>query len=650
MRKHRVDIATSLITVRRGPVGLALSFQWGCMRLLAAAGIVLLLLPGWAFAQDWRLVWSDEFDAGTLPDPARWNFQVGGGGWGNQELQYYTDARPENARIENGLLVIEARAESYGGASFTSARLTTRGKGDWLYGRMEMRAKLPAGLGTWPAFWMLASDSDYGTGGWPDTGEIDIMEGVGHEPDRSHSAVHTLALNHRLGNNPSSTTINPDSRSAFHVYAVEWTPTRITTYVDDDIGLVYDRGTSDWRRWPFDKPFHLILNLAVGGSWGGVQGVNPADFPARFEVDYVRVYEDAAGPPLVQLGTADGRTDLAEGEAISLRVEASDPVSSISSLALYQDEGLLASTTAGSGLEVPLNGALPGCYRLKARAIDSEGWEGFSDTLLLHIGPECVQAPYLIVPPTIPGRIQAEYYDLGGPGVAYQELSPQNTGNGIRASEGVDIGTTADIGGGYQVENMTFREWTEYTVRVAQSGRYRMVARVAATRDGQLRLSVDGAEVSTPLIYRSTNSTTFFRNATLDDIHLEAGVSTLRIMYDAFGAYINWFEFQLVYASDVSTAQPGGEPAVRVYPNPFANRLHIDTQKVHHGVLRARLVDMTGRVVWKFSGVSSEDSMNLIRADLPDNLAGGVYVLVLQSVTTTTTHVVIRQGGTGRLP
>ena len=608
---------------------------WAAVLLVASLGAA-----GSVRAQDWQLVWNDEFDSGSMPDTDRWTYQVGGGGWGNQELQYYTDARPENARIENGVLVIEARAESFQGASYTSARLTTRDKGDWRYGRMEMRAKLPAGLGTWPAFWMLASDSDYGTGGWPDTGEIDIMEAVGHEPDRSHSAIHVQALNHQLGNNPSSTVIKSDSRSAFHVYAVEWTPTRIVTYVDDQVGLTYQRGTSDWRRWPFDRPFHLILNLAVGGTWGGAQGVNPADFPARFEVDYVRVYEDASGPPAVEVGTADGRTDLSEGEAISLQVRATDPVSSISSLALYQQDGLMASVAGDGTLDLTLEGVLPGCYELRARALDSEGWEGFSDTLAVRVGSVCGQAPYLMVPPSIPGRFQAEYYDIGGPGVAYLELTSQNTGDGIRAGEGVDIGVSSDVGGGYQVENMTLREWTEYTVRVTQSGRYRLVTRVAATRDGRMRLSVDGSEVPTPLTYQSTNSSTFFRNATLDGIDLEEGVHTLRITYDSFGAYINWYELQLVSATDVEPIP--SENTVSVYPNPFGSRLHIDLDGVHSGPVTARLVDMTGRTVWEIRSETLENGRGTLRAEFPSALAQGTYLLVLQSAAKTTTHLVVR--------
>ena len=595
-----------------------------------------------ATSQDWQLVWSDEFDSGTMPDPDRWSYQVGGGGWGNQELQYYTDARPENARIENGSLIIEARAESYQGASYTSARLITRGKGDWLYGRMEMRAKLPAGLGTWPAFWMMPTESTYGDGGWPDNGEIDIMEAVGHEPDRSHSAVHMDALNHQLGNNPSATYIRSDSRTAFHTYAVEWTPTRITTYVDDQQGLVYRRNGADWQRWPFDRPFHLILNMAVGGSWGGAQGVDPSDFPATFEIDYVRVYQDASGPPNVTLSTADGRTSFEPGEEIDLQVRADDPASPISRLTLYQQDGLVSTVSNSGDLSGIIHGAAPGCYTLRAVAEDADGWVASSDTLHLQVGGSCGQAPYLMVPATVPGRIEAEYYDIGGQGEAYLELTTGNTGDGIRSDEYVDIGNASDVGGGYQLENMTLREWIEYSIRVTQGGVYRLVARLAATRDGQFRISVDGQEWSDPLTYLSTGSTSFYRNATLDGIELEEGDHVLRIMFDSFGAYINWFEFQ--YAGGTAREIPGETvPFLEsVYPNPFRSALTLQLGQGSMTPLDVRMIDLTGRTVFHTTFSPGTWGGMPLRLDPPGYLSAGAYMLVLQSGIETHTRTVLR--------
>ncbi|HET6568203.1 MAG TPA: glycoside hydrolase family 16 protein [Rhodothermales bacterium] len=246
-------------------------------------------------AQDWEIVWSDEFDYTGVPDSSKWGYDVGGHGWGNQELEYYTEARPENARVEDGHLVIEARRDNWNGHEYTSARLVTKGKGDWTYGRFEARARLPAGLGTWPAIWMLASKQSYGEGYWPDNGEIDIMEEVGFDPNVIHGSIHTAAYNHVIGTQKTATINVPTSQADFHVYAAEWTPEEIKISVDDSLYFTFkNERLSDpqagYEQWPFDKPFHLLLNVAVGGSWGGQEGVDPNIWPQRMLVDYVRVY------------------------------------------------------------------------------------------------------------------------------------------------------------------------------------------------------------------------------------------------------------------------------------------------------------------------------------------------------------------------
>ncbi|PWJ36160.1 family 16 glycosylhydrolase [Sediminitomix flava] len=234
------------------------------------------------------LVWSDEFNYSGLPDQSKWGYDVGGNGWGNGEAQFYTENRLENARVENGKLIIEARKESMGGSDYTSARLVTRDKGDWLYGRFEIKAKLPTGRGTWPAIWMLPTDWEYG--GWPDSGEIDIMEHVGHDPAIVHGTVHTKAYYHSIGTQKGGSTMVDDFNTAFHVYAIEWSEEEIVWYIDDVEYFRFKNEHKTYKEWPFDKRFHLLLNIAVGGSWGGAQGIDDTIFPQRMEVDYVRVY------------------------------------------------------------------------------------------------------------------------------------------------------------------------------------------------------------------------------------------------------------------------------------------------------------------------------------------------------------------------
>lgn len=241
-----------------------------------------------------KLVWSDEFDKPGAPDAAKWNYDLGDGcpnvcGWGNNELEYYTnDAK--NVRVENGNLIIEARKEDKGGKSYTSTRIVSKGKGDWLYGRVEVRAKLPRGKGTWPAIWMLSTDWKYG--GWPASGEIDIMEHVGFDPGVVHGTIHTESYNHIKGTQKEGKVTAADVSDAFHVYGIEWTKDKMTFFIDDNrYYSVTKSPTEDFKGWPFDQRFHLIMNVAVGGNWGGMKGIDESIWPQRMEVDYVRIYQ-----------------------------------------------------------------------------------------------------------------------------------------------------------------------------------------------------------------------------------------------------------------------------------------------------------------------------------------------------------------------
>jgi beta-glucanase (GH16 family) len=239
---------------------------------------------GWTFGT--TPIWADEFDYTGAPDPAKWGYDVGGGGWGNQELQYYTESG--NASVANGVLTIDARRENFGGRNFTSARLVTKDKGDWLYGRFEIRAKVPPGVGTWPAIWMLPTDNAYGT--WPRSGEIDIMEHVGFDEDNIHVTVHTEAFNHMINTQRGASRIVPGATTEFQTYRVDWTPYAVRGFINGEQMFEFTNDGSGFRAWPFDRRFHLILNIAVGGSWGGQRGVDNNAFPARMEIDYVRVF------------------------------------------------------------------------------------------------------------------------------------------------------------------------------------------------------------------------------------------------------------------------------------------------------------------------------------------------------------------------
>jgi beta-glucanase (GH16 family) len=242
----------------------------------------------------WKLVWSDEFNQNGLPDSTKWGYDRGDGcpsvcGWGNNELEYYTVARQENARVENGMLIIEARKEKTHSKKYSSARLVTKNKGDWKYGKFEIKAKLPSGRGIWPAIWMLPTDWKYG--GWPASGEIDIMENVGYLPDSMFSTAHSQRFNHSIGTQVTKGIFDNTLSTQFHTYGIEWDADKIDFFFDGVKFHSFVNRKEGFEAWPFDQRFHLLLNVAVGGNWGGKKGVDESIWPQRMEVDYVRVYQ-----------------------------------------------------------------------------------------------------------------------------------------------------------------------------------------------------------------------------------------------------------------------------------------------------------------------------------------------------------------------
>lgn len=314
------------------------------------AGIWVLL--GCALVRgEWELVWSDEFEGSGAPEAEKWDYDEGGGGWGNEEKQVYTDDL-SNARVEGGVLkiVVEQDTEGTRTPTYTSARLVTRGKQAMQYGRVEVRAKIPSETGTWSAIWMLSEEAIYDGAYWPDNGEIDIMEHVGYEEDplyiasqgggpipNIHSTLHTAERNHMDSQGIGASRYVADASEEFHTYVLEWDEETITTKVDgeeilhvrkgSDVGIPLRNPPEEiWPYWPFDQKFHLILNVAVGGTWGGAfrpewnaaspygsSGIDhDGQWPQVMEVDYVRMYQRSGEPgnewngfPLVSADWAD---------------------------------------------------------------------------------------------------------------------------------------------------------------------------------------------------------------------------------------------------------------------------------------------------------------------------------------------------------
>jgi len=239
---------------------------------------------GWTF--ETTPVWSDEFNYTGTPDTSKWTYDLGGGGWGNNELEYYTKS-PNNVNVANGLLTITARNENIQGMNYSSARMVSKGSGHILYGRIEVKAKLPSGTGTWPAIWMLPDNYAYGS--WPKSGEVDIMEMVGFDPGNVHFSAHNQL--YYAGTAKTSTMYIATASTDFHTYREDWTPYAVRGYYDDNLVFTYVNNGTGAAQWPYDQTFHLLMNIAVGGSWGGTKGVDNTAFPTTMQVDYVRFYK-----------------------------------------------------------------------------------------------------------------------------------------------------------------------------------------------------------------------------------------------------------------------------------------------------------------------------------------------------------------------
>ncbi|MXX96853.1 MAG: family 16 glycosylhydrolase [Rhodothermaceae bacterium] len=520
----------------------------------------------------WELIWSDEFEYTGLPDPTLWSYDTCPNlpGCGNAEQQSYTVNREENVRVEDGHLIIEAKKESLNGRDYTSAKLVSKTKGDWTYGRVEVRAQLPSGVGTWPAIWMLPTNSSYGNGGWPDTGEIDIMEHVGHNHGSIHATIHTDAYNWNGGAQPpgGSTQVS-DASEALHVYAVEWTPIQMVFSVDGNPYWTYSKGLSNWQKWPFDKDFYLILNIAIGGTWGGQQGIDDSIFPQKMLIDYVRVYRYVDVPQV----TIEAPASLEAGNTATLTGTAKDPDGRILRVELYQDDGLIETISGGAAeWSTSVENVSQGCYAVRARAIDVGGWSSSSETETITVGDSCTQnAPYLMRPHPIQERIQAEYFDLGGPGVAYRDRSSSNDGNGIRLDEGVDVYPTTD-GIGYHIGNTARGEWVAYTVHVEQAGMYNLQIRMARTSQAariSFSLEFDGID-KTGVIDHAARSG--FQTVRVAGIELDEGTQVMKLHFHAGTPAVNWMQFQLRSPTSNEDLPEHDETSLLGnYPNPFTN-------------------------------------------------------------------------------
>ncbi len=559
------------------------------LRLLLGAATFGLLSTAPAPAQTYQQVWADEFDNGLSPS---WKFETGGGGWGNNEKQFYQAA---NATVAGGELRITARRENVGGMPYTSARLKTEGLKEFTYGKVEARIKMPLGQGLWPAFWMLGSN--IGAVGWPKCGEIDVMEHINAE-NKVYGTIHWDSNGHaQYGGNTTTTPAD------YHIYSVEWTPTFIKWFVDGNQYHVVDITNGVGGTEEFQRPFFLLLNLAVAGDWPG-PAVDESTLPATLFVDYVRVYQltSTPPPPPATGGVATVYRDCNYGgAAVSLPV-GDYPLSQLLAKGVLNDD--ISSLRVSAGYEVQL--------------FTEDNFQGAA--LTVGADNSC------LVGAGWNDRASSLKVRAAGAGSSSVLLQAEaaNVNNGMVAEPCADAGGGQDMGyvdaGDYLVfNNITF----------PTSGAYLLEYRVASPNGGTLSSDLNAGSlplgnVAIPATGGWQSWTTVSRTVTVN-----AGTYSFGIYAQTGGWNINWIRIsRLSTASSAAAAAllttPDPIPAAELslYPNPVAARLTLAGANEFVGG-QARILSVTGQQVWR----GAYDGRPLDVASLQP----GLYTLVLEA-------------------
>ncbi|MCB2154245.1 family 16 glycosylhydrolase [bacterium] len=483
----------------------------------------------------WKLIWSDEFDGPEI-DKTVWTHETfPGEASGNRELQHYTD-RPANSYIENGMLVIKAKREDYKGHDYTSARMTTRNGFAFRYGRAEARIKIPSTQGIWPAFWMMPRDSVYG--GWPHSGEIDILESV-NIADETYGTIHFGNPQHVHSGGAHTLSDGALHSDDFHVYSVEWEPQEIRWYVDGELFSTKNKWMTQAAAYPapFDQDFYLILNVAVGGYWPGPPDETSV-FPQTMEVDWVRVYQMDNEFPKVEIVSPGDRENVSANTPITFKVNASDPDGTITRVELVQGRNVLA-TDSEPPFELTMAGLADGCYDdLTVLAFDDAGVPARANRVLF-VGEGCPQGPYGGTPIAIPGEFEAEDFDEGWSGEAWHDTDWTNNGGQARHETGVDIGRSGDA---LYIGWTEPDEWIEYHVDVAESGAYTLNARVASGADGGpivLSDTLHPENEATITVLSTGDWDTFVPVTSEGTLKLSAGPTVLRLFFPEGGVNVD---------------------------------------------------------------------------------------------------------------
>lgn len=597
--------------------------------VLAFTFILFLFSSANVFPQDWMLVWSDEFNGTTL-DESSWTRETGGGGWGNNELQYYTE-RTVNSYLENGVLVIKAMQENYGGRNYTSARLKTQGKRFFKYGKIEARMRLPYGQGIWPAFWTLGESIS--SIGWPACGEIDIMEMLGHENFKSYGTTHWDNNGQHTYQGGSYSLSSGTFSDSYHLFSIIWNEQSIRWYVDNN--LFYTISITSPSMSELRENHFIILNVAVGGNWPGYPDPTTV-FPQYMYIDYVRVYKDtSAGNPVVNILSPEQNANFPEGSDINISADISGFVNPVQYVEFYQGDARIGIDSL-EPYSFNWQSVYEGAYSLTAKAKDNTGLVVSSESVDITVGQGYSHSPYLGRPVMLPGVIEMENYDLGGEGIAYHDSDPSinqgnQYGNYYRMDEGVDLQPTTDAGGGHNLGWAANGEWVKYYIEVSQSGYYKLTSRVASPNsNGVFRIDVDGIDktgnIAVPLTGDWQNWTNLFN----DNIYLEEGVHILTFHVVNSGFNINKiiFSFSTTDIKDDSY-NPEYFRLYNNYPNPFNSSTKIKFDLPHNSAVELKIYNVLGQLITTI--IKEEKPSGFYEVDYnATDLPSGMYIYRIQ--------------------
>jgi beta-glucanase (GH16 family) len=550
--------------------------------------VILLLAGGKLFSQNWQLVWSDEFTNGISGD---WSFETGAGGWGNNEQEYYL---PQNATVQNGVLQITAKNQSYGGANYTSARMKTQGKKSWTYGKIEASIALPGFQGSWPAFWMLGDNIS--SVGWPGCGEIDIMEQI----NTSASIYGSVHWKDQNGNQADYSNSGSTNIGGYHLYSIEWTTDYIRWFIDgnkyNEINISNNIGSTE----EFHRSFFILLNLAVGGNWPGFS-INNGALPSSMSVDYVRVYQDAGGTAPSGVATMFKDCNYG-GYAVGLPV-GSYNLSDMNARGILNDD--ISSLQVSSGYQVQLfaDANFSGASTIitgNNSCLVGLGWNDITSSLI--VSPAAA---------SFSTTIQAENYS---------------------AMLGVQNEATTDVGGGLDVGYIDAGDWMAYNnITFPTSGTYTVQYRVASVSGSKLSMDLNAGSIQLGTV--NIPATGGWQNWTTvsQTVNVNAGTYNVGIYAQAGGWNINWFSItksggarvdvsSLSAPEDIVTNNYDLGNSVAIYPNPIEGELRFISG-----------VDITGGVAKIINSIGVEVMNTSISSDMIDvsALSTGMYTLLV---------------------